>query len=154
MIVYEYFFIYMSNKSLIFGIIVAALVIGFGVIMYRGRPVMQLNTTQTTPTTQMNGSSPATTTASATTTQGANGQPNTFIFADVQAHNTPSSCWSAIGGDVYDLTSWINRHPGGPQAIQSLCGTDGTDAYEGQHGGQKRPRSVLVMLKIGTLVRN
>ncbi len=154
----------MSNKSLILGIAIAVLVIGFGVIMYRGRPVMQLHTTVMTPTAQMNGSgsvvtttvttASSSTTTTTTTAPVAPGQTNTFLFADVQAHNTPSSCWSDIGGDVYDLTSWINRHPGGPQAIQSLCGTDGTAAFEGQHSGQKRPRAMLMMLKIGTLVRN
>lgn len=76
---------------------------------------------------------------------------NVYIMADVQKHNVQSDCWSAIGGDVYDLTSWVTRHPGGERAILSLCGTDGTSAFNDQHGDSRRPKSTLVLLKIGSL---
>jgi cytochrome b involved in lipid metabolism len=36
---------------------------------------------------------------------------------------------------VYDLTSFVARHPGGSARIISLCGTDGTAAFTGQHAG-------------------
>ncbi len=74
-----------------------------------------------------------------------------YAMTDVQSHNTKANCWSAIGGDVYDLTSWVSRHPGGEQSIIGLCGTDGTAAYTNQHGGSKRPKAMLVLLKIGSL---
>jgi cytochrome b involved in lipid metabolism len=60
-------------------------------------------------------------------------------MAEVATHNTAQNCWTAIDGNVYNVTSWINQHPGGAQAIISLCGIDGSNAFNGQHGGQKRP---------------
>jgi len=76
-----------------------------------------------------------------------------YTMADVQKHNSGSSCWTAINGNVYDVTNWINQHPGGPDAILSLCGTDGSSAFNGQHGGQGRPESELATFKIGTLTQ-
>jgi cytochrome b involved in lipid metabolism len=70
----------------------------------------------------------------------------------VATHNLRSSCWSAINGSVYDLTSWIPNHPGGERAILSLCGTDGSDAYNGQHGGSSRTATILGGFKLGALI--
>jgi len=78
--------------------------------------------------------------------------PNTYTLADVATHNTATSCWSAINGGVYDLTSWINQHPGGAQAILGLCGRDGSAAFNDQHGGQRRPANELAGFQIGTLI--
>lgn len=35
---------------------------------------------------------------------------------------------------VFDLTDWIPLHPGGPDIIKSLAGTDGTAMFTGMHG--------------------
>ena len=77
--------------------------------------------------------------------------PGTYTLADVTLHNSGASCWSAINGGVYDLTSWINQHPGGPQAILIICGKDGSSAFNNQHGGQRRPSNELAGFKIGIL---
>lgn len=74
-----------------------------------------------------------------------------YTITDVQQHASASSCWSAIDGKVYDLTAWINQHPGGPQRILSLCGTDGTTAFHDQHGSQSQPNQKLAGFEIGTL---
>ena len=79
--------------------------------------------------------------------------PDTYTLADVAMHNTGTSCWSTINGGVYDLTSWINQHPGGPEAILSICGKDGSAAFNDQHGGQRRPANELAGFQIGTLVQ-
>lgn len=73
--------------------------------------------------------------------------------AQVAEHKTRSSCWSSINGNVYDLTSWIPKHPGGEQAILKLCGTDGTAAFNRQHGGAAKQAAVLMGFKIGTLTK-
>src|SRR4051812_33182532 len=56
----------------------------------------------------------------------------TYTLADVSKHKDASSCWTAINGGVYDVTSWIDQHPGGRDAILSLCGKDGSSAFNGQ----------------------
>ena len=55
----------------------------------------------------------------------------TIAIADLAPHSTPADCWVAIDGDVYDLTAFVEQHPGGAQRILDLCGTDGTDAFDG-----------------------
>ncbi len=77
--------------------------------------------------------------------------PSGYTAAQVAAHASAQSCWTSINGNVYDLTSWINQHPGGSEAILSLCGTDGTKAFMQQHGGQGRPEQELATFKIGAL---
>lgn len=74
-----------------------------------------------------------------------------LTMKDVAANNTAKSCWSAIDGKVYDLTRWINAHPGGPSAITFLCGTDGTKAFAAQHAGEGRATSRLASYLLGPL---
>ena len=74
-----------------------------------------------------------------------------YSLSVVATHNSANDCWTTINGNVYNVTSWINQHPGGRQAILSLCGTDGTQAFNNQHGGQSRPEAELVSFLIGTL---
>jgi cytochrome b involved in lipid metabolism len=74
-----------------------------------------------------------------------------YTLADVKTHNTRTSCWTAVNGAVYDVTSWISQHPGGSQTIIGMCGIDASSAYDGQHGGASRPASELVSFKIGVL---
>lgn len=74
-----------------------------------------------------------------------------YALADVASHSTQASCWTAIDGSVYDVTSWISAHPGGAAAILSLCGKDGSAAFTDQHGGERRPTNELAGFKIGTL---
>lgn len=76
-----------------------------------------------------------------------------ITMAQVAKHNSAASCYTTISGSVYDVTTWINQHPGGKQAILSLCGTDGTAAFTAQHAGQRRPATELASFKIGTLAK-
>jgi cytochrome b involved in lipid metabolism len=76
-----------------------------------------------------------------------------FTLAQVATYNSQTSCYSAINGVVYDLTSWISRHPGGAREILGICGKDGSSAFNGQHGGQGRPASILSGFEIGTLAK-
>lgn len=76
-----------------------------------------------------------------------------YTLAQVQAHNKSGDCWTAINGKVYDLTNWEDKHPGGAERIVSLCGTDGTAAFEGQHQGQGEPNETLTEYQIGTLAK-
>src|SRR5699024_10122502 len=48
-----------------------------------------------------------------------------FTMAEVEDNSSPESCWTVIEDDVYDVTDWIDQHPGGASRIEQLCGTDG-----------------------------
>ena len=36
----------------------------------------------------------------------------TFTLADLQRHNKADNLWIVVDGDVYDLTSFLEEHPG------------------------------------------
>ena len=74
-----------------------------------------------------------------------------YTMAQVALHNNASSCWTVINGGVYDVTEWISQHPGGPAAILSLCGVNGSSAFNGQHSGDANPAAILASFKIGVL---
>lgn len=78
--------------------------------------------------------------------------PNSYTLAEVATHKTSDSCWTAIDGQVYDLTPFIERHPGGVANIMKLCGIDGTDKFTAQHGGQSQPENTLKDYFIGLLI--
>jgi len=78
---------------------------------------------------------------------------STYTMSDVAVHNTRTSCWTVIDLNIYDVTSWILRHPGGEQNILSLCGKDGTAAFNDQHKGASWPENELARFKIGILKR-
>lgn len=81
----------------------------------------------------------------------ANLKTTEYTLAQVATHKTPSDCWTTINGGVYDVTPWISKHPGGAEAIVSLCGIDGSLGFNGQHGGERRPATELASFKIGNL---
>lgn len=81
---------------------------------------------------------------------GAPGQAGEAItWAEVEEHDSPASCWTVIEGTVYDLTEWIDVHPGGPARIEQLCGRDATSDFTRQHAGQELPEQHLAEFSIG-----
>ena len=76
-----------------------------------------------------------------------------YTMTQVKSNSSAAKCWSAIKGNVYDLTNWINQHPGGSSAIKSLCGLDGSAAFAVQHQGQQNPESRLKSYLLGPLAK-
>ncbi len=74
-----------------------------------------------------------------------------YTAAQVKKHSKATDCWTIIGRGVYNLTSWVNQHPGGASKILALCGRNGTQAFKGMHGTSSTPVSTLAQFKIGTL---
>ncbi len=70
---------------------------------------------------------------------------------EVAKHNSASDCWSVVKGNVYNLTSYIQRHPGGQSALKNICGKDGSAAFTNQHNNQGKPNNVLQGFLIGAL---
>jgi cytochrome b involved in lipid metabolism/uncharacterized membrane protein len=75
----------------------------------------------------------------------------TITIAEIQKHAGASSCWAAVSGKVYDLTTWINSHPGGPNRILGMCGRDATSSFQAQHGASDPAVGVLASYLIGSL---
>lgn len=100
-----------------------------------------------TPTTQTPSSSTSTTTKDSTPT------PGIYTSAQVASHATESDCWSIVDGNVYDLTSWVSRHPGGSRAIVGMCGIDASSNFSRQHSRSSAAKASLALLKIGVLAK-
>ncbi|KAG5914010.1 hypothetical protein E4U53_004731, partial [Claviceps sorghi] len=56
-----------------------------------------------------------------------------FDAAEVARHNTRQSCWVVLYGQVYDVTDFLDSHPGGPGVILRLAGGDATGEYDPVH---------------------
>jgi hypothetical protein len=76
-----------------------------------------------------------------------------YTMAKVKENNSAASCWSVINGNVYNLTQWINSHPGGQSVIRGLCGVDGTSSFNGKHRGDGGPASILTGYLLGPLAK-
>ncbi len=74
-----------------------------------------------------------------------------YSMATVKKHHTKSNCWSVVGKNVYKLTSFIKKHPGGQKRIIAMCGKNATSKFRGQHGTGGRANSTLKKYKIGVL---
>ncbi|KAI1095358.1 inositolphosphorylceramide-B C-26 hydroxylase [Rostrohypoxylon terebratum] len=51
----------------------------------------------------------------------------TFTQAEVESHNTAKSCYVTIGTNVYDVTDFVESHPGGPDLVLEYAGKDVTE---------------------------
>jgi cytochrome b involved in lipid metabolism len=71
---------------------------------------------------------------------------------EVKKHNSADDCWSIIDGNVYDLTNWVNSHPGGSSRITAICGKDGSSNFLGQHSNSNSAKSQLNRFELGKLV--
>jgi cytochrome b involved in lipid metabolism len=131
----------MNNKKILWlsglGIIVI-IVIGIFAFSKNPSPLSQ-------PTTQAN---------QITTTSAQGTSATSYTLADISSHNSASSCWMAIEGKVYDVTSYIPRHPGGDAILQG-CGKDATAMFNQRPGSgtphSNRARQMLVKYYIGDL---
>jgi hypothetical protein len=54
-------------------------------------------------------------------------------WEEVTKHNSGSSCWVVIRGIAYDVTTFLDDHPGGAKSILRYGGKDGTEEYESFH---------------------
>ncbi|KAJ7669202.1 oxidoreductase [Mycena polygramma] len=57
-----------------------------------------------------------------------------YTAEDVAAHNTSASCWLSRNGKVYDVSKFINDHPGGEDVVLQYAGKDVAAAMAGEDG--------------------
>lgn len=82
-------------------------------------------------------------------------QERVYTMEEVAKHNTKDDCWMVIHGDVYDVTAFIDSHPGGLAILQG-CGKDATELFETRPMGSGTPhsdkaREILEKYEIGEL---
>lgn len=77
-----------------------------------------------------------------------------YSLDEVAKHATQTDCWTAIDGNVYDVTAAIPKHPGGAEAMAKGCGKDGSPIFKGIKDGAGHPERAKEGLEnylIGTL---
>ena len=84
-----------------------------------------------TPTTPTN----PTTTTPEPAPKPACGSGGTCKAAQVAVHNSQGNCWVMYNSRAYNVTSYVNQHPGGSGSFDSsTCGKDVTAQLQGQAG--------------------
>ncbi|KAL3636192.1 Cytochrome b5 isoform A [Castilleja foliolosa] len=73
-----------------------------------------------------------------------------YSMEEAAQHNTNDDCWVVIDGKVYDVSSYLDEHPGGDDVLLSSAGTDATEGFE-DAGHSKTARDLLEQFFIGEL---
>lgn len=74
-----------------------------------------------------------------------------YTWQELAQHNSEESAWIAVDGCVYDVTEFIDRHPGGKEIILYAVGREATDLFNSYHPFTDVPRKVLNKYRIGSL---
>ena len=60
-----------------------------------------------------------------------------FGKEEVAKHNEDGDCWIIMEGKVYDVSQYMELHPGGEEAVLQYAGKDATEGFRGpQHPPQ------------------
>ncbi|CAG7864688.1 hypothetical protein BRARA_I03111 [Brassica rapa] len=73
-----------------------------------------------------------------------------YSMEEVAAHNKQDDCWIVIDGKVYDVTPYMDEHPGGDDVLLAVTGKDATDEFE-DAGHSKTARELMEEYFIGEL---
>uniref|UniRef100_A0A8C6Q9Z2 Cytochrome b5 heme-binding domain-containing protein n=1 Tax=Nannospalax galili TaxID=1026970 RepID=A0A8C6Q9Z2_NANGA len=49
---------------------------------------------------------------------------------ELKTHNTKDDCWICIRGFVYNVSPYMEYHPGGEDELMRAAGSDGTDLFD------------------------
>lgn len=72
-----------------------------------------------------------------------------YTASEVSTHATKDDCWLILDNGVYDVTSFIPRHPGGEKILRG-CGKDATEMFA-QHPDSAK--ALKEEFKIGNLAK-
>jgi len=56
-----------------------------------------------------------------------------YTIEEVSQHNTDFDAWIIIHKDIYDITEFLNEHPGGKHILMTVVGGDATEYFEELH---------------------
>jgi cytochrome b involved in lipid metabolism len=73
-----------------------------------------------------------------------------FTLGEVQKHNTKKDAWTIIDNKVYNISSWIPKHPGGEIIMQAL-GKDATQLFLNNGHPSYVKKTILPKYYIGNL---
>ncbi|XP_051919772.1 cytochrome b5 [Hippocampus zosterae] len=73
-----------------------------------------------------------------------------YTLEDIQVHNMSNDTWLIIHDKVYDVTSFLEEHPGGEEVLLEQAGADATESFE-DVGHSTDAREMLQQFCIGEL---
>lgn len=73
-----------------------------------------------------------------------------YTRKEVQVHNMSKDTWLIIHEKVYDITSFMEEHPGGEEVLLEQAGADATESFE-DVGHSTDAREMLQQYYIGEL---
>ncbi|XP_022847446.1 cytochrome b5, seed isoform-like isoform X2 [Olea europaea var. sylvestris] len=60
-------------------------------------------------------------------------------YSHVSVHNTPKDCWVIINAKAYNVTNFLDDHPGGEEVLLAAAGKDASEEFENAgHGSAAR----------------
>ncbi|HEY4479574.1 MAG TPA: cytochrome b5 domain-containing protein, partial [Candidatus Paceibacterota bacterium] len=59
--------------------------------------------------------------------------PPIITAQEIALHNAQSNCWWYIGTNVYNMTAYFGRHPGGNSRMLPYCGTNAEPGYNSRN---------------------
>lgn len=64
---------------------------------------------------------------------GTGGIPRRVTRQELALHNTVDDCWVAVNGKVYNVTPYLDFHPGGVEEMMRGAGKDATTIFNEVH---------------------
>lgn len=56
--------------------------------------------------------------------------PKQYFFSEISKHDMDNDLWFVYNRKVYDITSFVDEHPGGADTLMSVAGKDGTAEFD------------------------
>ncbi|EAS35879.3 cytochrome b5 [Coccidioides immitis RS] len=75
-----------------------------------------------------------------------------FTLREVAAHDTKKDLYLIVNEKVYNVTSFVDEHPGGEEVLLDVGGQDATEAFE-DVGHSDEAREILEGLLVGKVKR-
>ena len=132
----------MKNLYSIGGI---AIIAGLGLYAFIqfGKPSSTVVPVDNTPTvTNINANVNSNTNTNTNTSTASGG----YTMVQISVHSSAQDCWLLISNKVYNVTNYINQHPGGSQMITNWCGQEATQAFATQDGNGRHSGRAQQML--------
>ncbi|KAI2626254.1 ferredoxin reductase-like protein [Xylaria nigripes] len=73
-----------------------------------------------------------------------------YTLKEVAAHNTPGDLWMVIHGNVYNVTEYLEDHPGGADVFLEAAGKDATEGYDNA-GHSEDADVIMASYRVGKL---
>ncbi|XP_063412138.1 fatty acid desaturase 2-like isoform X2 [Mytilus trossulus] len=78
-------------------------------------------------------------------------QKAVYTWDEIAKHDKREDRWMVIQGEVYNITNWARKHPGGTKVISHYSGQDATDAFTAFHNDVASVKKYLKPLHVGSV---